>query len=132
MALAVEIFNANMIANSDLSTKQFFLVKQTGTADKVDLVAANTDRTMGVLVNAPKSGQAAEVQKLGIAKVVSDGSGTSIAAGDPLAADSSGRVVKNATTDRLCIGTAMDASTAAGTVIRVDLGILGTPFRTPA
>jgi hypothetical protein len=132
MATAVEILDVNMIANSDLSAKQFFLVKQTGTVDKVDLVAANTDRTMGPLTNAPKSGQAASVQKLGIAKVVSDGSGTAIAAGDVLAADSSGRVVKNATADRLCVGTAMDASTTAGAVIRVDLGILGTPFRTPA
>src|SRR5262245_24592490 len=114
MATAIELLDVNMIANSDLSAKQFFLVKQTGTVDKVDLVAAATDRTMGVLVNAPKSGQAASVQKAGIAKVVSDGSGTSIAAGDVLAADSSGRVVKNTTADRLCVGTAMDASTAAG------------------
>jgi hypothetical protein len=130
MATDQELFNLNAKANSDLSAKQFFLVKQTA-ADTVDLVAAATDRTLGVLINAPKSGQAAEVQTDGIAKVVSDGSGTAIAAGDPLAADSSGRVVKNATTDRLGIGVALDASTAAGAVIRVKLAI-GIPFRTPA
>lgn len=130
MATAVELLDINMKANSDLSAKQFFLVKQTA-ADTVDLTAAATDRTFGVLVNAPKSGQAASVQTDGIAKVVSDGSGTAIAAGDPLASDGSGRVVKNATTDRLGVGVAMDASTAAGTVIRVKLAI-GIPFRTPA
>lgn len=130
MATAIELLDVNMKANSDLSAKQFFLVKQTA-ADTVDLVAAATDRTFGVLTNAPKSGQAAAVQTDGIAKVVSDGSGTAIAAGDPLAADTSGRVVKNATADRLGVGVAMDASTAAGTVIRVKLAI-GIPFRTPA
>lgn len=130
MATAVELLDVNMKANADLSAKQFFLVKQTA-ADTVDLVSAVTDRTFGVLLNAPKANQACEVQTDGIAKCVSDGSGTSIAAGDPLAADTSGRVVKNATTDRLGVGVAMDASTAAGTVIRVKLNI-GIPFRTPA
>lgn len=130
MATAIELLDVNMKAASDLSAKQFFLVKQTA-ADTVDLVAAATDRTFGVLVNAPKSAQAASVQTDGIAKVVSDGSGTAIAAGDPLGADTSGRVVKNVTADRLGIGVAMDASSAAGTVIRVKLAI-GIPFRTPA
>ena len=130
MATAIELLGVNMKANSDLSAKQFYLVKQTA-ADVVDLVAAVTDRTFGVLGNAPKANQAAEVITDGIAKCVSDGSGTSIAAGDPLAADTSGRVVKNVTADRLGIGVAMDASTAAGTVIRVKLAI-GVPFRTPA
>lgn len=130
MATAVELLDINMKAASDLSAKQFFLVKQTA-ADTVDLVGAVTDRALGVLVNAPKANQAASVQTDGIAKVVSDGSGTAIAANDPLAADTSGRVVKNATPDRPQIGLAMDASTAAGTVIRVKLQ-LGSVFRTPA
>lgn len=130
MATAVELLDVNMKANSDLSTKQFFLVKQTA-ADTVDLMAANTDLCFGVLVNAPKASQAASVQTDGVAKVVSDGSGTAIAVGDRLASDASGRVVKNTTADRLVIGVAMDASTAAGAVIRVKL-TLGAHFRTPA
>jgi hypothetical protein len=130
MATAIELLDVNMKANSDLSAKQFFCVKQTA-ADTVDLCSAATDRTFGVLQNAPKANQAAEVCTDGICKASSDGSGTSIAAGDPLAVDANGRVVKNATADRLGVGVAMDASTAAGTVIRVKLGI-GIPFRTPA
>src|SRR5262245_19910766 len=125
MATAAEIFDFNAKANADLSAKQFFLMKFTA-ADTVDLVGAVTDRCVGVLTNAPKANQAASVQVLGIAKVVSDGSGTSIAAGDILAADTSGRVVKNATADRLSIGIAMDASTTAGAVIRVLL-LIGIP-----
>ena len=34
MATAIELLDVNMIANADLSTKQFFIVKQTGTVDK--------------------------------------------------------------------------------------------------
>lgn len=130
MATAVELLDVNMKANSDLSAKQFFLVKQTA-LDTVDLMAANTDLCFGVLTNAPKANQAASCQTDGVAKVVSDGSGTAIAAGDRLASDGSGRVVKNVTADRLVIGVAMDASTAAGAVIRVKL-TLGATFRTPA
>jgi len=130
MATAIELLSLNLKANSDLSTKQFFCVKQTA-ADVVDICSAATDRTLGVLQNAPKANQAAEVATDGVCKAVSDGSGTSIAAGDPLAVDANGRVVKNATADRLGVGVAMDASTAQGTVIRVKLAI-GVPFRTPA
>lgn len=130
MATAIELLNLNMKANSDLSAKQFFVMKQTA-ADTVDICSAATDRALGILINAPKANQAAEIQTDGVAKVSSDGSGTSIAVNDPLAVDANGRVVKNATTDRLGIGVALDASTAAGTVIRVKLAI-GVPFRTPA
>jgi hypothetical protein len=56
--------------------------------------------------------QAAEVVTDGIAKVVSDGSGTAIAAGDQLGTDTSGRAVKCTTNDRPLLGEAMDASTA--------------------
>lgn len=131
MATAVELLDINMIANADLSAKQFFIVKQTGTLDKVDLTSAVTDRPFGVLVNAPKSGQAASVQTDGIAKVVSDGSGAAIAAGDQIGTDASGRGIKCTTADRPLLGEAMDASTTAGAVIRVKLKP-GTSFRTPA
>jgi len=130
MATAIEILNVNMKANSDLSAKQFFIVKQTA-ADTVDLTSAVTDRPFGVLINAPKQNQAGEVQTDGIAKVASDGSGSAIAAGDQLGTDANGRAVKCTTNDRPLLGEAMDASTALGTVIRVKLKP-GTSFRTPA
>lgn len=130
MATATVILEVNAKANADLSTKQFFCVKQTA-LDTVDLCSAATDRTFGILTNAPKSAQAAEIQTDGIAKVVSDGSGTAIAVGDKLAVDANSRVVKNTTVDRWIVGEAMDASAALGTVIRVKLA-LGTMFRTAA
>lgn len=130
MATGIELLDINMKANSDLSAKQFYIVKQTA-ADTVDLTSAVTDRAFGVLANAPKQNQAAEVQTDGVAKVVSDGSGTAIAAGDQVGTDTSGRAVKCTTNDRPLLGEAMDASSAAGTVIRVKLKP-GTSFRTPA
>lgn len=130
MATATPILEVNMKANSDLSAKQFFIVKQTA-ADTVDLTSAVTDRPFGVLSNAPKSAQAAEVVTDGIAKVVTDGSGSAIAAGDQIGTDANGRGVKCTTADRPLLGEAMDASAALGTVIRVKLKP-GTSFRTPA
>lgn len=129
MSTSIAVLEVNHKANADLSAKQFFLVKRTA-AFVVDLVAAATDRTLGVLTNAPKANQAAEVMTDGIAKVMSDGT-TNIAAGDILAADTSGRVVKCTTTDRLTVGIAEEASTAANVIIAVKLQI-GVPFRTPA
>jgi hypothetical protein len=75
MATEHQLFSVNFKANADLSAKQFFVVKQTA-ADVVDLCAAATDRAIGVLGNAPKANQAAQVGTDGVLKVVSDGSGS--------------------------------------------------------
>lgn len=60
-----------VLANSDLSAKQFHFVKHHGTAsnDSVVEVAAETDVALGVLNNAPTAGEAAEVGLTGIVKV---------------------------------------------------------------
>jgi hypothetical protein len=118
-----------MTAAADLSTKQFYIVKLTA-ADAVNVTSATTDVATGVLQNKPKSGEAADVRRLGISQVISDGT-TPIAVGDKLCSDTSGRAIKNTTVDRPVLGTALDASSATGTIIRVDL----TPncvYRTPA
>lgn len=130
MATQISILELNMKAGADQSAKQFFIVKQSA-VDTVILTAATTDRPFGVLSNAPKSGQAAEVVVDGVAKVVSDGSGTAIAAGDQVGTDASGQAIKCTTNDRPLLGEAMDASSALGTVIRVKLRP-GATFRTPA
>lgn len=108
-------------ANSDLSAKQGFCLKLVTNGDTVDLIAAATDRFHGVLLNNPTSGQTAEVATLGLVPAVSDGSGTSIGVGDLVGPDSNGRMVKKATADYNVAGTALDASTAQGAVIRVML-----------
>lgn len=131
MATAIEVLSVNAKANSDLSAKQFYIVKLTA-ADTVDLTSATTDLHFGVLGNAPKQNAAAEVITDGIAKVVSDGSGSAISVNDEVGTDTSGRAIKCTTTDRPLVGRALDASSAAGTVIRVKLYPAGTRYRTPA
>lgn len=123
-----EIFDASFKAAADLSAKQFFIMKPSA-ADTIAIAAAATDLSIGVLQDKPKSGEAGRVRVLGISKVVSDGSGTAIAVGDRVGPNSSGKAVKKATADYNCIGIALDASTADGTIIRVLL-IPGLVFRT--
>jgi hypothetical protein len=118
-------------SSGDLSAGQGKLVKLSA-ADTVALVAAATDRPIGVLQNKPKSAsEAAEVAPLvGRLSIVSDGT-TPIAAGDYVGPDASGRVIKKTTADNVIIGIALEASSAAGVVIAVLCIPLGF-FRTAA
>ena len=110
-------------AAADLSAKQFYLVKQDSTG-KAALITATTDKVIGVLDNTPSaSGRLARVIDHGIAKVVSDGSGTAIVRGDYVEPDSTGRVVQSESNRR--IGIAMTPSSAAGSQISVLLFLAG-------
>jgi hypothetical protein len=66
------------VAGADLSTHQYKFVKQNASG-QVILCAAVTDKPIGVLQNAPKSGEEAEVVVIG---------GTKIKGGEALAVDS--------------------------------------------
>jgi hypothetical protein len=112
------VWDESYKAENDLSAKQYYLVEYSG-VDQVDVCDAAADRAVGVLQNKPAANQGAQVRLLGISMVVSDGSGTAIAAGDYVGSNSSGKAVKKATADYSVVGIAMDASSADGTVIRV-------------
>jgi hypothetical protein len=58
-------------ASADLSAKQFYFVKMSG-EKTVTVCAATTDKPVGVLQNAPTSGQAATVWAFGVTKVSGD------------------------------------------------------------
>ena len=58
-------------ASADLSAKQYYFVKLSG-AHTVTVCDGATDVPIGVLQNAPTSGQAAEVMAIGTTKVSSD------------------------------------------------------------
>ena len=118
--------------SADLSTKQFYAVKEGTTNRSMALVAAVTDRPLGILQDKPKANQAGAVAVAGQSKAVSDGT-TTIAIGDLLGCDTSGRVVKNTTADRPVIGRALEPSTAAGVIISIEIMPVGVGvFRTPA
>lgn len=117
-------------AAADLSAKQYYAVKLTA-KDTVNLCAAVTDIGYGLLQNKPGANQGAIVRRLGTSQAVSDGSGTAISVGDKVGPNASGKLVKVTTPDRPVMGTAEDASSADGAIIRVTL----TPnavYRTPA
>lgn len=125
-----EVLDLSMKAGADLSTKQYYCVKQSA-ADTAVLCAAATDRTLGIQQNKPQSGEPLTVRRLGISKAVVDGSGTAIAVGDHLAVNSSGKLVKNTTADRLIVAEAMEAATTDGAIISV-LMKPDAVYRTPA
>ena len=126
------VMDESYIANADLSAKQYFLVKLHTVADQVALVAAVTDRPIGILQNDPDaSGKPATVRHLGKSKANVDGSGTAIAIGDYLGPDANGRLVKVTTVDRPILAQARRAATTQGSVIEVTLMPFGF-FRTAA
>ena len=125
------VFDHTFKAAADQSAKQNYLVKLSA-ADTVAVCGAATDRVLGVQMNKPAAaGQATDVRVLGIAPVVSDGSGTAIAAGDYVGSNNAGKAVKKATADYSVCGIALAASSADGTVIPV-LMLPGAFFRTAA
>lgn len=74
MAFELPLFDVAFTANTDLSSRQFYLCKVDLTADvKVGTVTANTDTIVGVLQNKPGSAQAAQVRVFGVSKVVASG-----------------------------------------------------------
>ena len=123
------IYDESFTASADLSALQYNPVSLGSSG--VAAIAAATTRAIGVLQNKPLSGEAATVRILGMTKAVADGSGTAIAAGDYVGPNSAGVMVKKATADYNVAGIALDASSAATTVIRVIL-TPGAWFRTAA
>lgn len=78
-------------AGADLSTKQFYVVKDNGSGAAV-VVAADTDLPLGILQNAPASGQGCE---LGVGPNVVKGIlGGNVAKGDLVGPDGNGKLVK--------------------------------------
>lgn len=64
-----EGIDIGFVAGVDLSTKQFYLVKVDTSTGYVVLGSSAGEKCIGVLQNAPKSGQAALVRVLGVTKV---------------------------------------------------------------
>lgn len=123
------VFDRTWVANADLSAKQHYAMVITA-QDTVDLAVA-ASRVIGILQNNPTAGKGAEVRHLGMSLAVTDGSGTAIAAGDLLGANSAGKLVKKATADFAICAVANGASAADGTIIEV-MVIAPGYFRTAA
>lgn len=93
MARMNNIFTVpGMMADADLSAKQFFCVKMSTTDNKVSLCTTQGETIFGVLQNKPNAdGVAAEVMSLGITKVEA---GETLTAGDLWGTDANGKAAK--------------------------------------
>ena len=99
---------------------QYKIVKAATTAGAVVLASAGSDKILGVLQNDPASGQEADVAVLGIVKCLAE---ASVAAGDHVAASTTGRAKTTTSANDHVLGIAIDASGAAGDLIRVVVAI---------
>lgn len=113
-------------ADSDMSTKQFYFVKLTGT-DAVEVCDTGTDVAIGILQNEPSVGQAAEVMLVGISKLSSN---SALTVGDLVAPSSDGQgspVTIGTSTTIYVAGHVLTGSTAAAGLASVL--VVGVPFR---
>jgi hypothetical protein len=88
----------NLIANADLSAKQFYAVKQTTTGRKVDLASTGGEAITGILQNAPVAGDAVDVCFDGFCKALIGTGG--VTAGDALQTEAAtGKLITQSSTN---------------------------------
>ncbi len=125
------VWDDSFSAAQDLSSHQYKVMKLSG-KDQVDLVASATGRSFGILLNKPKSGEAADVRILGKSPANVDGTvNGGIVPGDYLGPDANSRLVKKSTPDNSVMAISNGTSSAQGNEIEVFLVPIGW-FRTVA
>lgn len=114
-----------LTAAADLSAKQFHIGKLASTAGQVAISGTLNSTTnpaafVGVIMNKPASGEEVEFAIDGVVKACA---GTStIAVGDRVWANSTGRLTDAGTTDNgYFLGRALEAAAAAGDIITIKL-----------
>lgn len=118
--MAYEIATANavkitLVAGADLSAKQYHFVKLNSSGQAV-AVAAATDLPIGVLQNAPLSGQEAEILVAGGSKLVLGGTVAAAAIVSPSAAGAGVAIVAGTDTTKFAVGQALTGG-ASGEII---------------
>lgn len=118
--MAYEINNYSLkitlVAGADLSAAQYKFV-EIGAGGVVTVCNGATDRPIGVLQNAPLSGQEAEVVVAGGTKVVSSGN---IAIGSAIGTDASGKaaaLTAGTDTTKFVVGTVILPASADGEIL---------------
>lgn len=101
---------AQMTASADLSAKQFFAVKFSGSRT-VNVPSASTDLVYGILQNKPKSGEVADVVFEGICKMQAANAG--ITTGTKIMSDTAGKMVTFVgSAGNTCVGIALETVSA--------------------
>jgi hypothetical protein len=115
MAVMENVTSVTLIAGADLRTHQFKFVSVAADGD-VELTG-DDEKAQGVLLNAPNTGEAAEVAISGIVKVKC---GAAVTRGSDVASGANG-AAKNMDTGSTALGTALETG-ANGRVISILLG----------
>ena len=110
------VIYSGLTASATLAAKQYYLVKMASTAGEVIVAAANTDDILGVLQN---DAAADEPVAIGIGGVLKVSAEASVSVGDWVTSSTTGRAKTTTTDGDVVIGHAIDASSAAGDIIRV-------------
>jgi Uncharacterized conserved protein (DUF2190) len=109
-----------LTANADLSAKQYLAVAVSGADFQVNVVG-NGVKALGVLQNAPTSGQAADVRVIGVSKAVA---GAAYARGVMLMSNASGQLI-TATSTNYAVAYSLEAAAASGELRSVY--VIGAP-----
>ncbi len=117
MALVIESNQRTFKAGADLSGSQYYLVKLSGTdGTTVVLATSATDKIIGVLENAPVSGDNAVVRLISSTGTGKVKSGGDITAGDKLTTNGSGKAISTSTSTNRVFGIAL-ATTTSGDIV---------------
>lgn len=121
MAYEIPGKTITLVASTDLSAHQWHFVSSTGSLANH---AGDGVPVLGVLQNKPSEGQAATIMLDGVSKVYAAGS--TLAAGDLCASDSSGRAVPVAAGE-YAVGRVIEGSSGStGRILTVALQPVGT------
>jgi hypothetical protein len=120
MSQSTRDFERSGIAGEDMTAKQFFIVQLAADGD-IEVAEGATDLIVGVLQNAPDSGEQATYRFLGTTKVSAGGV---INVGDWVTTDSAGEAVATTTDGNITIGRYLGAAACAdGDIIEVQMSI---------
>lgn len=103
---------AGLTAAADLTAKQFYFVKL-ASASTVNVCSGTTDKPIGVLQNAPDSGEAAEIVCIGVTKVSGD---ANLAFADSIGTSADGQAAAYTASDttKYIVGQVILDNSAAG------------------
>ena len=123
MAWTIPGFSFTRVAGADLSALQYYFVKLS-TTDTVVVCAAATDVPIGILQNAPTSGQEATIMVTGISKVNSN---AALSIGDLIGTAGDGQAdakVPGTDTTEYVVGVVLESSSAAGALATATVNCL--------
>lgn len=113
MAYAIDLFDISLIASTDLSDNQFYMVG-IDSDGKAELTGDGA-HAIGVLFNDPDDEEVAQVRTQGIAKVIT---GEAVDEGERVASDTNGKA-KTATDGDWVLGIALTESGEEDTIISI-------------